>query len=107
MGDWTPANSDDSTDGPVSLIDGLKRSKNLVSIRLVQLLGAPAMRDWTARFGFDPARQPDNLTLAPGTGATTPLQLTSAYGVLANGGYLPAAAHPDPAHHRPGGRSDF
>ncbi len=88
VGDWTPANSDDSTDGPVSLIDGLKRSKNLVSIRLVQLLGAPAMRDWTARFGFDPARQPDNLTLALGTGATTPLQLASAYGVLANGGYL-------------------
>lgn len=88
VGDWTPSNSDDSTDGPITLLEALKRSKNLVTIRLVQLLGAPAMRDWTARFGFDPARQPDNLTLALGTGATTPLQLASAYGVLANGGHL-------------------
>jgi penicillin-binding protein 1A len=88
VGDWSPSNADGSTDGPISLLDGLKRSKNLVTIRLVQLLGATGMRDWTARFGFDVERQPDNLTLALGTGATTPLQLASAYGVLANGGYL-------------------
>lgn len=88
VGNWNPGNSDDSTDGPITLREALMRSKNLVTIRLVQLLGAPAMRDWTARFGFDPGRQPDNLTLALGTGATTPLQLASAYGVLANGGHL-------------------
>ena len=88
VGDWSPANSDDSTDGPITVREALTRSKNLVSIRLVQLLGAQRMRDWTARFGFDPQRQPDNLTLALGTGATTPLQLASAYAVLANGGHL-------------------
>ena len=88
MGNWSPANSDGSTDGPISVREALARSKNLVTIRLVQLLGAPAMREWTARFGFDKQRQPDNLTLALGTGATTPLQLASAYGALANGGYL-------------------
>jgi penicillin-binding protein 1A len=88
VGDWSPSNSDGSTDGPITLREALTRSKNLVTIRLVQLLGATNMRDWTARFGFDPQRQPDNLTLALGTGATTPLQLASAYGVLANGGYL-------------------
>jgi penicillin-binding protein 1A len=88
VGNWNPSNSDGSTDGPISVREALTRSKNLVTIRLVQLLGAPAMREWTARFGFDAQRQPDNLTLALGTGATTPLQLASAYGVLANGGYL-------------------
>jgi penicillin-binding protein 1A len=88
VGNWQPANSDGSTDGPITVREALARSKNLVTIRLVQLLGAPAMRAWTARFGFDAQRQPDNLTLALGTGATTPLQLASAYGVLANGGYL-------------------
>ena len=88
VGDWSPANSDGSTDGPITVREALTRSKNLVTIRLVQLLGAQRMRDWTARFGFDAQRQPDNLTLALGTGATTPLQLASAYGVLANGGYL-------------------
>jgi penicillin-binding protein 1A len=88
VGNWNPSNSDGSTDGPITVREALTRSKNLVSIRLVQLLGAPAMRDWTARFGFEVQRQPDNLTLGLGTGATTPLQLASAYGVLANGGYL-------------------
>jgi penicillin-binding protein 1A len=88
VGDWNPANSDGSTDGPISVRTALTRSKNLVTIRLVQLLGATAARDWTARFGFDAAQQPDNLTLALGTGATTPLQMASAYGVLANGGHL-------------------
>ena len=88
VGNWDPSNSDSSTDGPITVREALTRSKNLVTIRLVQLLGAPAMRDWTSRFGFDAQRQPDNLTLALGTGATTPLQLASAYGVLANGGYL-------------------
>jgi penicillin-binding protein 1A len=88
VGNWSPGNSDGSTDGPITVREALARSKNLVTIRLVQLLGAPAMRQWTARFGFDLQRQPDNLTLALGTGATTPLQLASAYGVLANGGYL-------------------
>jgi penicillin-binding protein 1A len=88
VGNWEPSNSDGSTDGPITVREALARSKNLVTIRLVQLLGAPAMREWTARFGFDIQRQPDNLTLALGTGATTPLQLASAYGVLASGGYL-------------------
>jgi len=88
VGSWDPSNSDGSTDGPITVREALTRSKNLVTIRLVQLLGAPAMRDWTARFGFDVRRQPDDLTLALGTGTTTALQLASAYGVLANGGYL-------------------
>jgi penicillin-binding protein 1A len=88
IGNWSPSNSDGSADGPITVREALARSKNLVTIRLVQLLGAPAMREWTARFGFEVQRQPDNLTLALGTGATTPLQLASAYAVLANGGYL-------------------
>jgi len=85
-GTWVPANSDGSADGPIPLDVALARSKNLVSIRLVQLLGPQAAREWTGRFGFDVNRQPDNLTLALGSGATTPLQLASAYAVIANGG---------------------
>jgi penicillin-binding protein 1A len=63
------------------------KSKNLVSIRIVQNVGVAAARDWAGRFGFDIDRQPDNLTLALGTGSTTPLQLASAYAVFANGGH--------------------
>ncbi|MBT9527713.1 MAG: PBP1A family penicillin-binding protein [Rhizobacter sp.] len=84
---WDPKNSDDQYDGLITLREALARSKNMVTIRLVQLLGPDVARQWASRFGFEPARHPPDLTLALGSGATTPLQLASAYAVLANGGY--------------------
>jgi len=86
VGDWNPQNADGAFDGPMPLHTALAKSKNMVSIRLVQLLGPQAARDWTGRFGFDVAKQPDNLTLALGAGSTTPMQLAGAYAVIANGG---------------------
>ncbi len=87
VGDWAPENDDGSTDGPITLRRALARSKNLVSIRLMQLLSPVGAREWTSRFGFDPERQPDNLTQALGSGSTNPLQMAGAYAVLANGGF--------------------
>jgi penicillin-binding protein 1A len=84
---WDPKNSDDQYDGPLSLREALARSKNLVTIRLVQLLGPDATRQWATRFGFEPEKHPADLTLALGSGATTPMQLAGAYAVLANGGH--------------------
>ena len=84
---WAPQNSDGRFDGPLTLREALARSKNLVSIRLLRQVGVDVVRDWAVRFGFDAARQPQNLTLALGAGSTTPLQLAQAYGVLANGGW--------------------
>jgi penicillin-binding protein 1A len=84
---WDPKNSDGKYDGEISVREGLVRSKNLVSIRLLQQIGLGPARDWIARFGFDMARQPDNLTLALGTGSVTPLQLATGYAVFANGGH--------------------
>lgn len=86
VGDWSPQNSDGSADGPITVRQALAKSKNLVTIRLVQLLGADAARQWTGKFGFDVDKQPNNLTLALGAGSTTPMQLASAYAVIANGG---------------------
>jgi len=86
VGGWTPSNADGQFDGPMTLRTALAKSKNMVSIRLVQLMGPQAARAWTGRYGFDVDKQPDNLTLALGAGATTPLQLASAYAVIANGG---------------------
>ncbi|PXW94012.1 penicillin-binding protein 1A [Sphaerotilus hippei] len=84
---WDPQNSDGRFDGPLTLRQALARSKNLVSIRLLQHVGLPDARQWVSRYGFDAARQPDNLTFALGAGSTTPLQLAGAYAVLANGGH--------------------
>jgi penicillin-binding protein 1A len=88
IGDWTPKNSDGQFDGPMSVRQALAKSKNMVTIRVLQQLGPGPVRDWAARFGLEAEKQPDNLTLALGAGAVTPMQMASAYAVFANGGYL-------------------
>jgi penicillin-binding protein 1A len=85
---WRPQNSDGKYDGPLSLRQALARSKNSVSIRLLEHIGVDYARSWASRFGLEPDRQPANLTLALGAGSATPLQLASAYAVFANGGWL-------------------
>ena len=85
---WSPANSDGQFLGPLTLRDALAKSRNAVSVRVVQHSGVAASREWLQRFGLDAARQPDNLTLALGTGSVTPMQMAQAYGVIANGGWL-------------------
>jgi penicillin-binding protein 1A len=85
--DWNPKNSDGQFDGPISVREALVRSKNLVSLRLLRQVGLAAVRETITRFGFDPRKHPDNLTLALGAGSVTPLQMATAYGVFANGGW--------------------
>ncbi len=85
-GRWQPQNSDGRYDGPLTLRQALAKSKNLVSIRVLQQIGVKSAQLWATRFGFEPARMPEDLTLALGTGSTTPLQMAQAYAVLANGG---------------------
>ena len=84
---WQPRNSDGQFDGPITVREALVRSKNLVSIRLLRQIGLPFAKGWIERFGLEPARHPDNLTFALGSGSVTPLQMASAYGVFANGGW--------------------
>lgn len=88
VGDWSPHNYDGQYLEAVTLSDALARSKNMVTIRLVQEIGPQRARAWAARFGLDAERQPLNLTLGLGAGAATPLQMASAYGVFANAGQL-------------------
>ncbi|MDC8773080.1 penicillin-binding protein 1A [Roseateles albus] len=87
FGDWAPKNYDGTFDGLMTVRQALARSKNMVTIRLMELVGPAKAREWANRFGLDPERQPDNLTLALGSGSVTPMQMASAYAVFANGGH--------------------
>ena len=84
---WEPKNYDGTFDGPMSLRRALAKSKNMVSIRILQSIGVGYARDWVTRFGFDRERHEPYLTMALGAGSVTPLQMATAYSVFANGGY--------------------
>ncbi|MGZ8339042.1 MAG: penicillin-binding protein 1A [Telluria sp.] len=84
---WSPQNDDGKFDGVVSMRESLAHSKNITTVRLLRAVTVPTAHEYLVRFGFDPHRQPKNLTLALGTGAVTPLQMAGAYAVFANGGY--------------------
>ncbi|MEY4413239.1 MAG: Penicillin-binding protein [Pseudomonadota bacterium] len=84
---WSPGNSDGQYDGPLTLRQALARSKNTVSVRLLQTIGVADALAWSGRYGIETRRQPDNLTLALGAGSVSPMQLAQAYAVLANGGW--------------------
>jgi penicillin-binding protein 1A len=84
---WSPQNDDGKYDGPITLRRALAESKNVPSVRLLRAITVPYAHEFIGKFGFDPARQPQNYTLALGTGAATPLQMAGAYAVFANGGY--------------------
>ncbi len=83
---WEPKNYDGQFEGPMSLRRALAKSKNMVSIRVLQAIDPQYTQQWLERFGFDPARHPAYLTMALGAGSVTPLQMAAAYGVFANGG---------------------
>ncbi len=85
---WEPKNYDGIFAGPMSLRTALAKSKNMVSIRILQTTGAEFTQQWIGHFGFDTERHPPFLTMALGAGAVTPLQMATGYSVFANGGYL-------------------
>jgi len=87
---WEPKNYDGTFDGPLPLKRALAKSKNMVSIRILQAVSPEFAQQWVTRFGFDAEKHPAYLTMALGAGSVTPLQMASAYGVFANGGYLVA-----------------
>lgn len=84
---WEPKNYDGGFEGPMSLRTALKKSKNLVSIRILQSIGAKYGQEWVTRFGFDADKHPAYLTMALGAGSVTPMQMATGYSVFANGGY--------------------
>jgi len=85
--EWRPRNYSGRFFGPTRLREALVKSRNLVSIRVLQELGIPRAVRYAERFNFEERSLPRNLSLALGSGDMTPLQLASAYTIFANGGY--------------------
>ena len=84
---WEPKNYDGTFDGPMALRRALAKSKNMVSIRILQAIGTSYAQGWIGRFGFDVEKHLPYLPMALGTGSVTPLQMATGYAVFANGGY--------------------
>ncbi|MGH8728776.1 MAG: penicillin-binding protein 1A, partial [Burkholderiales bacterium] len=84
---WEPKNYEGNYSGPMRLRTALAKSKNLVSIRILQAIDPQYAQDYITHFGFDPKLHPAYLTMALGAGSATPLQMAVAYSVFANGGY--------------------
>ena len=85
---WEPKNFDGKFEGPMRMRTALTKSKNMVSIRILDAIGAKYAQEYVTRFGFDAERHPPYLTMALGAGAVTMWQLARGYSVFANGGYL-------------------
>ncbi|MBL0222591.1 MAG: penicillin-binding protein 1A [Xanthomonadales bacterium] len=85
---WTPSNDDGKFDGPIRLREALVRSKNLVSVRLLDAIGVHYAHEYVTRFGFTAQQVPENLSMALGTAAVSPLSMARGYAVIANGGFL-------------------
>jgi penicillin-binding protein 1A len=84
---WEPKNYDGKYEGPMRMRTALAKSKNMVSIRVLQAIGTQYAQDYITRFGFDAERHPPYLTLALGAGSVTPWQMARAYSVFASAGY--------------------
>ena len=85
---WEPKNYDGKFEGPMRMRTALAKSKNMVSIRILQSIDPKYAQDYVTRFGFDADKHPPYLTMALGAGSVTPLQMARGFAVFANGGYL-------------------
>ena len=84
---WRPKNDTNTFLGPIRVREGLYRSRNIVSIRLLQDIGMQYAHNYISQFGFNAADLPRNLSLALGTATLTPLEITTGWTVFANGGF--------------------
>jgi penicillin-binding protein 1A len=84
---WEPKNYDGTFEGPMTMRKALAKSKNMVSIRVLNSIGVGYAQQWLTRFGFDAEKHPAYLTMALGAGSVTPMQMAQGFAVFANGGH--------------------
>ena len=84
---WRPENVSGQFGGPTTLRRALYQSRNLVAIRLLRETGIRNVLNYVESLGLDTSALPGDLSLALGSGSMTPMELTRAYAIIANGGY--------------------
>jgi len=84
---WRPKNDNNTFLGPIRMREALYKSRNLVSIRLLQTMGVDYTINYITRFGFNAQNLPRNLSLALGTATLTPMEIATGWTTFANGGY--------------------
>ncbi|MEJ3619331.1 penicillin-binding protein 1A [Brachymonas wangyanguii] len=84
---WSPKNYDGRFGPPLTVRQALAKSRNMISIRILQSVGTQKTQDWVGRFGFPADRTPPYLTMALGANTTTPLEMAVGMSVFANGGH--------------------
>ncbi len=87
-GDYRPNNYENNFLGPITLRHALRESRNVPTVRLYDELGSDKVLAFANKFGFQTRNFPDNdLTVALGSQDVQPLEIVTAYSVIANGGY--------------------
>jgi len=86
LGGWSPGNGHWKPRGEITLEDALAYSVNTAAVRVLQRAGGPRPVIALARRLGMTGDLPNNASIALGTGEVTLLELTAAYGAIANGG---------------------
>ena len=84
---WAPKNYGGQYEPMLTMRDAIAKSKNMVSVRILQAIGPQYAQEYITRFGFDKSKHPAYLPMALGAGSVTPMQLATGFSVFANGGY--------------------
>lgn len=82
---WKPQNYSQKYYGATTLRTALARSRNMVTVRLMEQVGVEAVREVATRMGIETELDP-YMSLALGSSEVKLLELTAAYGTFANGG---------------------
>jgi penicillin-binding protein 1A len=82
---WAPKNYDKHFMGPITFRNALAHSRNVVTVKILEEIGVGFALNFIKRLGIESPVKRD-LSIALGSSGVSMLELTSAFGIFANGG---------------------